>query len=105
MMEPEEIREDIGKFKVLAIFLDKKKRQIIGGKVIDGEAKRGALLEIIRDGEEVGKGKIVNLKRQEKDVERVPQGEQCGMLYEGKEDIKEGDTLKIFKTEKRKNKI
>src|SRR6056297_2716156 len=105
MMEPEEIREDIGKFKVLALFLDKKKRQIVGGKVIDGEAKAGALLEIIRDKEKVGEGKIINLKRQEKDVDRVPQGEQCGMLYEGKADIEEGDTLKIFKTEKRKNKI
>ena len=42
-IQPEEVITELGKLKVLAIFLTEKNRQIIGGKVIEGELKKGRM--------------------------------------------------------------
>ena len=44
ILVPKEIRIDLGKFKTSIVFLNKKNRQIIGGKVIEGEVRKGACL-------------------------------------------------------------
>jgi len=99
---PETVREELGKVKVLVIFLTEKNRQIIGGKVVEGEIKRGAQIEVLRNGELVGRGKLVNLQRNRKDVERLSKGEECGILYEGEARIEKGDLLVIYQERKRK---
>jgi len=95
-LQPEIIRTDLGKVKTLTIFLTEKSRQIIGGKVIEGEAKKGALIEIFRGQNPVGKGKLVNLQKNKKDIDRIPKGEECGILYEGDTKVEEGDILMIY---------
>jgi len=92
----EKIRQDLGKVKVLVIFRTEKSRQIVGGKVIEGEVKRGASVEIFRDQNFLGKGKLINLQKNKKDVEKATKGEECGLLYEGEAKIKEGDILQIY---------
>jgi translation initiation factor IF-2 len=102
-LEPEITRKNLGKIKILAVFKIDKSRQIIGGKVIDGIVKRGALAEIIRDkdsGQIIGKGKIVSLQQDKKDVEEVGKRTECGIMYEGQEKIKEGDILNLYLEEK-----
>ncbi len=102
LTKPEVIRTDLGKVKILAIFGTEKNRQTVGGKVIEGEVKKGALIEILRGEESVGGGKLVNLQQNKKDVDGVPKGSECGILYEGEVKIEEGDILNIFQEEKRK---
>jgi len=97
-VKPKIVRTDLGKVKTLVIFRTEKKRQIVGGKVIEGEVKKGTLIEVFRNEEKIGKGKIVNLQKNKKDVERATKGEECGVLYEGDVKIEEGDTL-VFYTE------
>jgi len=101
-VEPEEVRVDLGKVKVLAKFLAEKNRQIIGGKVIEGEVKRGSLIEVFRGEEKIGQGKIINLQKNKKDVDSVSKGEECGILFEGSTKIEGGDVLLIYTEEKRK---
>lgn len=103
--EPEAVRIDLGKVKISTIFLTEKNRQIVGGKVIEGEVKKGVSIEILRDEEIVGKGKLINLQRNKKDIEKVGKGEECGMLYEGEVKINEGDILIIYTEDKRKVEI
>ena len=107
IVEPELVRMELGKVKVLAIFLAEKNRQIVGGKVIEGEVKKGVQIEIFRGGNEelVGKGRLINLQRNKKDIDRVSKGEECGMLYEGNVRVEEGDTLVIYIEEKRKTEL
>jgi len=104
-VEPETIRTDLGKIKILAIFLTDKNRQIVGGKVIEGEVKRGASIEVIRNEELVGRGKLVNLQRDKKDIDKVAKGYECGLLYEGEVKIETGDVLLIYIEERRKGEL
>mgnify|MGYP005849233787 CR=1 FL=1 len=101
-LEPEVVREELGKVKVLAIFLTEKNRQIVGGKVIEGEVKKGVQIEVLRGKELLGGGKLINLQRNKKDVERVSKGEECGILFEGDAKIEVGDILLIYTEERRK---
>lgn len=87
--------EEIGKLKVLAVFREEEEREIIGGKVIEGEIKKGSNFKVLREEEEIGRGIILNLQRNKKDVEKVEKGQECGLLIKGK-GIKIGDVLVFF---------
>ena len=108
-LEPEIERVDFGKVKVLAVFLTEKNRQIIGGKVIMGEAKKGVKIELrkIVDKEEVviGKGKLINLQKDKKNIDKVAKGQECGILYEGDIRVEEGNILQFYAEEKRKKEL
>ncbi len=95
----EKERTELGKVNVLAIFRTEKNRQIVGGDVTEGEVTKGAMLEIWRNGEKVGSGKIVELQSGKKEVDVVKKGKESGILYQGSEKIKEGDELVIYKEE------
>jgi len=105
MLEPEKVRVDLGKLKVLVIFKTSKNRQIVGARVIEGEIRKGALIEVFRDGEKRGRGRVINLQKNKKDVERGIKGEDCGILYEGEAKIAEGDLLVVYKEEMRKKEL
>ncbi len=101
-------RVDLGKAKVLALFFHEKNHQILGCKVIEGELRRGAELEVMRidpeteEEEQVGKGKIKAIKRGTKETEKIGQGEECGISYEGDIKVDEGDVLVAYLMEKEK---
>jgi translation initiation factor IF-2 len=101
-LEPEIVRVDLGKVKVLVDFWREKNRQIVGGRIIEGEVKRGTLIEVFREEELVAKGRLINLQKNKKDIEEAKKGEEIGILYEGEGKIKEGDILLIYLLEKRK---
>jgi len=105
IMSPEDVRTDLGKIKILAVFLAEKNRQIIGGKVIFGEIKRGGSIEVQRNEEVVGKGRMINLQKNKKDADKVSKGEECGILYEGNVKIEEGDILTIYLESKVKGEL
>jgi len=100
--EPEIVRKDLGKIKVLKDFWSEKNRQIVGGRVIEGEIKKGTLIEISRKGVILGKGKMINLQRNKKDIERAISGEEVGILFEGDKKIEIGDTLMMYIEERKK---
>lgn len=105
IMTAEEVRKDLGKMKVLAKFLTEKNRQIIGGRAIEGEIKKGAKIEVFRNEEKIGEGRMINLQRNKKDIERIIKGDECGILFEGNIDIKEGDTLVFYIETKEKGEL
>jgi len=94
--KPEKELKEIGRLKVLAIFRTEKNRQIVGGKVTEGEVTRGAKIEVVSGEEKVGQGRMVTLKRNQKDIEKATKGDECGILFEGDTKIKEDDIL-VFK--------
>lgn len=102
ILEREIVRTDIGKMKVLVPFWSKKNRQIVGGRITEGEVKKGASIEVLRDEEVIDRGRMVNLQKNKKEVERVAKGEEAGILYEGNKKIEKGDTLIFYTKEKRK---
>lgn len=105
LLEPEIIRTNLAKIKTLIVFLTEKNRQIIGGRVMEGQIKKGALVEVLRNEEIKGKGKIISLQKNKKDIEMAARGEEIGILYEGNEKIEIGDILVIYIEEKKKGEI
>lgn len=105
MIKPEQLRVDLGKVRVLAQFLTEKNRQIIGGRVSEGEVRKGVSIEVFRDEEKIGQGRLINLQRNKKDIGLVTKGDECGILFEGDIRIKEGDTLVIYHEERSKRSL
>ncbi|MEI7891158.1 MAG: translation initiation factor IF-2 [bacterium] len=102
MLPPEIVRTDLGMVNVLAIFKTGKRDMIVGGRVNDGKITKGALIEIRRDGEIIGKGKLEQLQQDKKVTAEVGKGNECGIVFEGDTKIKEGDTLIAFTEEEKK---
>ena len=94
------VRKDLGRLKVLLSFWAEKSRQIVGGKMVEGEVRRGVKIEVIRNEKVVGSGRLINLQKNKKDIDDAGKGEEVGILYEGAEKIQEGDYLVFFVQEK-----
>jgi len=105
ILEPEIIKKEVGRLKVLVDFWRSRNRQIVGGRIIEGEVKRQTQIEIWRGEKFIGKGRLINLQKNKKDIEKAQKGEEVGILYEGEGKIKEDDILVFFVEEKRKIEI
>jgi len=104
LLEPEIVKKTIGKVKILAIFSKTKRGQIIGGRVIDGQAKKG-LANIIREEKVIGEGKIDELQHNKKDVSFVEKGMECGILFNTNIAVQKGDILEIYEEERIKRNL
>ena len=89
-----------GRAEVLNVFKITKVGQIAGCRVTDGLITRTAQVRLLRDGNEVWRGKIGSLKRFKDDVSEVRQGVECGIDLNGHKDIRVGDVIESFTTEK-----
>lgn len=100
IIERKEEKVLLGKIKALIIFKSQKKgekhyRQIIGGRVLEGEIKRSNL-EIEREERVLGQGKIIEIQEQKRTIEKARAGQEIGILYEGNLKVKEEDILLAY---------
>jgi translation initiation factor IF-2 len=102
MIKPEILRKEVGRLEVKEIFRTEKNRQIVGGRVVFGEVRRGVQIEVTRQGEKIGNGKLVQLQQNKKEIGKVSQGQDCGMLFEGDVKIQPEDVLEFFEEERKK---
>lgn len=105
LLEPEIVRQDLGELKVLVIFKQDKKRQVIGCKVLKGEVIKGVIIEIWRGDDKIGQGKVVNLQKNKKETGRGSRGDEVGILYEGEGLIEQDDILVAYKENKKKGEL
>ena len=101
-LEAETVRIEVGKIKALIIFFGEKNRQIVGGKITEGEIKKGLKLDVFRGAEKIGSGRIINLQRNKKDADLLKKGDECGILFEGNVKVEEGDILVAWVEERQK---
>ncbi|MFA9262205.1 MAG: translation initiation factor IF-2 [Undibacterium sp.] len=101
LLPPEIIRTDFGRLSILAVFKSGKRDMIIGGRVSEGKIVKGSLLEVKRDSEIIGSGKMGNLQRNKENAEEVGQGNECGLVFEGSVKLQVGDTLLSYKVEEK----
>ncbi|KAH3682584.1 hypothetical protein WICPIJ_006459 [Wickerhamomyces pijperi] len=74
----------------------KKVIKIAGCRVINGVITRSSKIRVMRDGEEIYRGKLETLKHLKDDVVEVKKGRECGLSCEGFEDFKQGDIIECF---------
>ena len=105
LLPVEIVRTDTGVLKVLAIFKNGKKEMIVGGRVNSGKISKGENIEVERDGEIIGRGKLSNLQQNKENTQEVNRGNECGVTFEGSVKIKEGDKLFCYIEETKKRKL
>ena len=69
---------------------------IAGSYVLDGKITRGCKARITRDGEQIFEGPLASLKRFKDDVKEVNAGYECGLVFEGFNDLKEDDMIEVY---------
>jgi translation initiation factor IF-2 len=89
-----------GRAEVINVFKIPKVGTIAGCRVLDGVIRRDAEVKLMRGEEQLFKGKIASLKRFKDDAREVTNGMECGIGLAGFADIKEGDLIEAFSTEK-----
>lgn len=105
MLEPELREVILGRAEIRKIFKASKLGTIAGCYVSEGKITRDAGVRLIRDGVVVIEGRIDSLKRFKDDVKEVLQGYECGMTMENYQDLREGDVIEAFTTEKIKREL
>src|SRR6266576_4513382 len=89
----------LGNATILEIFKVSKVGNIAGCRVTDGTVERGANVRLIRDNVVVHEGKLSQLKRFKDDAREVTAGQECGMAFEGYQDMKVGDVIECYRVE------
>ena len=89
----------LGNAEILEVFTISKVGKVAGCRVTDGKVERGATVRLIRDNVVVHKGRLSTLKRFKDEVKEVVAGQECGMAFEGYQDMRQGDVIECFEVE------
>ncbi|MFL5258902.1 MAG: translation initiation factor IF-2 [Hyphomicrobiales bacterium] len=90
----------LGNAQILEIFNITKVGKVAGCRVTEGVVQRGARVRLIRDNVVVHEGTLSTLKRFKDEVREVQAGQECGMAFEGYQDMRAGDVIECFRVEK-----
>jgi translation initiation factor IF-2 len=99
-LEPKFIERTVGRAEVRQLFHVPKIGTIAGCFVLDGKLNRNVQLRLVRDSVKVYEGRIGSLRRHKDDVREVTQGYECGIGIENFNDLKIGDIIEGFESEK-----
>ncbi len=97
MLDPIYEERTIGHAEIRQIFKASGVGNIAGSYVTDGVVERGCLIRITRGDEQIYEGSLASLKRFKDDVKEVKSGYECGLVFEGFNDIAEGDIVEAYK--------
>jgi translation initiation factor IF-2 len=89
-----------GKAEVRETFRITKVGNVAGCQVIDGSITSKSEVRLLRDNVVVHTGKIGSLRRFKDDVSEVKTGMECGITLENFPDVKQGDIIEAFVTER-----
>jgi translation initiation factor IF-2 len=89
-----------GRAEVLNVFRIPKVGTVAGCRVSDGLIKRDSEVRLLRDNVQVFKGKVGSLRRFKDDAKEVTNGMECGISIANYGDIKVGDVIEAFATER-----
>jgi translation initiation factor IF-2 len=89
-----------GRAQVLETFRIPKVGMVAGCRVVDGIVKRDSEVRLLRDNVVVFKGKIGSLRRFKDDASEVRNGMECGIAIANYGDVKVGDLIEAFVTER-----
>ena len=100
LLEPTIREVRLGAAEVRDTFKISKVGTIAGCYVQDGRVTRTASVRLLRDNVVIFTGKVSSLKRFKDDASEVKTGLECGIGIANYNDIKPGDVIEFFTTEK-----
>jgi translation initiation factor IF-2 len=100
LLEPTVREVRLGAAEVRETFRISKVGTVAGCYVQDGRVTRTAQVRLLRDNVVIHTGKVSSLKRFKDDATEVKAGLECGIGIAGYNDVKPGDVIEFFTTEK-----
>jgi translation initiation factor IF-2 len=97
MLDPVFEEKVIGHAEIRQIFKASGVGNIAGSYVLDGVMERGCRVRISREGNQIFEGDLASLKRFKDDVKEVKTGFECGLVFDGFNDIQEFDQVEAYK--------
>ena len=94
-----------GKAKIKEIFKMSKIGKIAGCEVIEGKIEKKANIRLLRDDRIIYEGKLNSLKRFKEEAAEVKEGNECGMVLDNFQDIKQNDILESYIIEEQKRSL
>ncbi len=95
MLAPETEEQELGAAEVRQLF-SFGKTTIAGCYVIEGKVVRNGLSRVYREGKEIFKGTLNNLKRFKDDAKEVASGYECGVSFDKFNDLQPGDLIRVY---------
>ena len=95
-IEPEYEEQIIGHAEIRQVIRVPRSGNIAGSYVTDGVIRRGAKARLTRNGKEVYKGSIAQVRRFKDDVREVASGFECGINLQNYENVQEGDIIEAY---------
>jgi len=96
MLDPVFEEKVIGHAEVRMTFKASGVGTIAGSYVTDGIIKRGCMVRISREGSLIFEGNLASLKRFKDDVKEVKSNYECGLVFEGFNDLQEMDQVEAY---------
>ncbi|MDD6207843.1 MAG: translation initiation factor IF-2 [Clostridiales bacterium] len=96
MLDPVFEEKVIGHAEVRQVFKASGLGNIAGSYVLDGKIVRNSSVRISREGEQLFDGPLASLKRFKDDVKEVAAGYECGLVFEGFNDLQEFDQIEVY---------
>jgi len=96
MLDPVFEEKIIGHAEVRQIFKASAIGNIAGSFVLDGTFQRNCKIRITREGEQVYEGELSSLKRFKDDVKEVKAGFECGLVFDGFDQMQELDIVEAY---------
>ena len=96
MLAPVYEEKITGHAEIRQIFKASAIGNIAGSYITDGNIQRGSKVRISRDGEQIFEGDLKSLKRFKDDVKEVKEGFECGLVFDGFDQMNVGDTVEAY---------
>lgn len=96
MLDPVFEEKVIGHAEVRQIFKASAVGNIAGSYVLDGMFQRDCKVRITREGNQIYEGALASLKRFKDDVKEVKAGFECGLVFEGFDQMQELDIVEAY---------
>jgi translation initiation factor IF-2 len=100
MLEPHLKEVILGKAQVRQLFRISKTGNVAGCIVLGGKMIRGADCRVVRNNEEIFRGKIGSLRKFKEDVKEIGAGAECGIAIANFKNIRVADIIECFEIEK-----
>ena len=96
MLDPVFEEKIIGHAIVRQLFKASGVGTIAGSFITDGKFQRGCKVRITRGGDQIFEGDLASLKRFKDDVKEVAKGYECGLVFDGFNDLMEDDMIEAY---------
>ena len=89
----------LGHAEIREVFAISKVGKVAGCMATDGVVRRGARARLLRDDVVVHHGRLGSLRRFKEEVREVKEGYECGLSFEGFQDIQQADVVECYEVE------